>query len=174
MPTIVLVEGVSDANAVTALATRTVGDLSTLGVRVVALGGATNARSVVGRIATISARPRVLGLCDEGETRYFARAFASAGIPASGLFVCCSDLEDELIRAIGPPAVVDFVAGQGELAGFRIMQQQPAQRHRPLDRQLHRFIGARSGRKKRYGRQLVDWLDLERIPEPLAHLLAAL
>lgn len=174
MATLVLVEGASDANAVTALATRTVGDLTKLGVRVVAMGGATNAGPVIARITAGRGPQRILGLCDEGETSYFARAFSLAGIPHGGLFICRADLEDELIRAIGPARVLDFVASQGELSGFRIMQRQPAQRDRPLDRQLHRFIGARSGRKKRYGRELVGWLDLERTPAPLAGLMAAL
>lgn len=174
MATLVLVEGASDANAVTALAARTVGDLTAMGVSVVAMGGATNAGPVVARITAGPERQRILGLCDEGETSYFARAFAMAGIPDGGLFICRADLEDELIRSIGPARVLDFVASQGELPGFRIMQRQPAQRDRPLDRQLHRFIGARSGRKKRYGRELIGWLDLENMPAPLAALMAAL
>jgi hypothetical protein len=89
----------------------------------------------------------------------------------SGFFVCVDDLEDELIRSLGTSAVELVVRSEGELESFRRFQRQPAQRGRPVEAQLRRFIGTRSGRKIRYGRLLVDALDLSRVPPPLDGVL---
>jgi hypothetical protein len=127
------------------------------------------------------APPRVLGLYDEAEEAHVRRGLDRAGfgtdldrdgIEACGFFVCVADLEDELIRALGPAAVEAVLEAQGELRGFRMFQRQPAQRGRPVEAQLRRFMGTRSLRKIRYGRLLVDALDLDRVPRPLDHLLA--
>ncbi len=67
--------------------------------------------------------------------------------------------------------LLDFLHRQGELAGFHTMQKQPDHRDSPLERQLHRFIGIRSGRKIRYGRELAAELPEDAIPRPLADLL---
>jgi len=128
-----------------------------------------------------TAPPRVLGLYDEAEEAHVRRGLDRAGfgtdldrdgIEACGFFVCVADLEDELIRALGPTAVEAVLEAQGELRGFRMFQRQPAQRGRPVEAQLRRFMGTRSLRKIRYGRLLVDALDLDRVPRPLDHLLA--
>ena len=91
-----------------------------------------------------------------------------------GFFVCVADLEDELIRCLGPDVVEAVVAAQGELRSFRSLQRQPAHLGRPVDQQLRRFLGTRSGRKAAYARALVDALDLERVPRPLDGVLASL
>jgi hypothetical protein len=64
------------------------------------------------------------------------------------------------------------VAAQGELGSFRTFQRQPAQRGRTPEQQLRRFMGTRSGRKIRYGRLLVEALDLAAVPRPLERVLA--
>jgi hypothetical protein len=51
------------------------------------------------------------------------------------------------------------------------LQKQPAQRDRPLERQLHRFLRSKSGRNTRYGRLLVEALDLSAVPRPLDAVL---
>ena len=89
-----------------------------------------------------------------------------------GFYACVDDLEDELIRSLGVPAVEEVVAAQGELRSFRILQRQPAQRGVPIERQLRRFLGTHSGRKIHYGRVLVEALDLARVPRPLDLVLA--
>ena len=63
------------------------------------------------------------------------------------------------------------VAGEGELASFRTMQKQPAQRGRPAAAQLRRFMGTRSRRKLRYARLLAEALDLSSVPRPLDSVL---
>lgn len=78
-----------------------------------------------------------------------------------------ADLEDELIRALGIAGTERVVEAAGELPSLRRMQRQPAQLDRPPQDRLRRFVGTRSGRKIRYGRLLVDALDLELTPAPL-------
>jgi hypothetical protein len=61
---------------------------------------------------------------------------------------------------------------KGELRLFRSFQNQPAQRERPHEAQLHRFMGIRSGRRIHYARRLVMALDSDRVPLSLDRLLA--
>jgi hypothetical protein len=176
MRAVVLVEGFSDRVALETLAARRGRDLGTEGVAVVALRGAGNIRSALGRYGPQGLGVRLAGLCDAGEEGDFGRALAQAGLGSRlgrpemerlGFFVCVQDLEDELIRALGVAAVQDVVAGQGELRSFRTLQKQPAQRSWTTEAQLRRFLGTHSGRKARYAEALVQALDLERVPRPL-------
>jgi hypothetical protein len=178
---VVLVEGVSDKAAVEALARRRRCDLAAEGVSVVAMGGVTNILAHLRRFGPEGLDLRVTGVCDAGEAPDFARRLASvglgagldrAGLAALGFHVCERDLEDELIRALGVPAVMDVVAGEGELRSFRTLQRQVAQQDRSIEAQLHRFLGSKGGRKIRYARLLVDALDLDRVPGPLDRVLA--
>ena len=89
-----------------------------------------------------------------------------------GFYGLDADLEDELIRALGAAAVQRVVEAQGELGSLRTFQKQPAQQGRPIEAQLRRFMGTRSGRKVRYGTLLVDALDLGEVPRPLDRVLA--
>ena len=89
-----------------------------------------------------------------------------------GFFVCDVDLEDELIRALGAESVLEIVAAQGDLRSFRTLQKQPAWAGRPVEEQLRRFMGSGGSRKIRYGRLLVEALDLDRVPRPLDGVLA--
>ncbi|MGH3027507.1 MAG: TOPRIM nucleotidyl transferase/hydrolase domain-containing protein [Gaiellaceae bacterium] len=181
MRTVMLVEGVSDRVAVETLAARRGRDLGAEGVAVVAIRGAGNIRSALGRYGPQGLGVRLVGLCDAGEEDDFRRALEQAGLGSGldrpgmerlGFFVCVRDLEDELIRALGAAAVEDVVAAQGELRSFRTLQKQPAQRDWTTEAQLRRFLGTHSGRKARYAEALVQALDLERVPRPLELVLA--
>jgi hypothetical protein len=178
---VILVEGVSDQRAVEALAERRGRDLAAEGVAVVPIGGSKNIRAFLDRFGPHGLDVRLAGLCDEGEVDDFRRGLERAGLgsnldladmEALGFFVCSADLEDELIRALGADAVERIVAGQGELGSFRTLQKQAAQQGRATEAQLRRFMGSRGGRKIRYGRLLVDGLDLTRVPRPLDRVLA--
>jgi len=174
-PTLVLVEGASDRVAVETLARRRGLDLEDAGATIVELGGATGIANALER------RPagvRLAGLVDAGEERFFQHALEDiglgtnltrSGLEALGFFVCVTDLEDELIRALGSDAVIDVIEEQGNLRQFRTFQRQPAQRDRTVERQLHRFLGTTAGRKELYARALVERLD--RAPRPLALLV---
>ncbi|HET6940179.1 MAG TPA: TOPRIM nucleotidyl transferase/hydrolase domain-containing protein [Nocardioides sp.] len=173
----VLVEGDSDRAAVLALAARRGVDLD--GVEVVAMGGITNVARYVAEL--VPQGRRLSGLYDAGEERFVRGALDRAGLRpgpgAPGLaelgFHCCDrDLEDELIRALGVERVLAVIEGQGDLGAFRGLQQQPAQRDRPTEDQLHRFFGSGSGRKIRYARLLVEALADGEVPAPLDRVLA--
>jgi hypothetical protein len=177
--TIVLVEGDSDAAAVTTLAAR----FHTSRIRdplVVSAHGVTNNQRLLTRIRAGHPHRRVVGLYDEPEERIVRRALERSGVgtPRSradierlGFSACVEDLEDELIRSIGVNGVERLVDSQGELAAFRILQQQPAQRGRPIDQQLRRFMGTKSARKIRYGHLLAAEVELDRCPAPLRRII---
>jgi hypothetical protein len=177
---VVLVEGASDA-AVLEVLGRRLGLVPPAGpdpadrVQIVPMGGVTN----IGRYLTEYDGLPVAGLCDGGEMRFFARALRRHGhdaetheeLAALGFFVCDGDLEDELIRALGTEAVLAVIERQGELPLLRTLQQQPAQRDRPLPAQLHRFFGTKSGRKLRLTAALAEEVPLDRTPAPLLGVL---
>jgi hypothetical protein len=178
---VVLVEGASDQLALEAIAARLGRDLGAERVAVVAMGGATNVRRFLAEYGPNGRDLEVTGLCDAGEEHTFRRGLESAGFGAGltrplmeslGFYVCDCDLEDELIRALGARAVEQVIADEGDLASFRRLQQQPAQRNWTTECQLRRFMGTRSGRKARYAPLLVDALDLTRVPRPLERVLA--
>jgi len=167
---VVLVEGMSDQAAVQTLAERSGRDLNAEGVFVVPMGGATNVGHFVDLFGPGGFGVRLAGLCDQGEERDFRRGLGGTEAP---YFVCVADLEDELIRALGTGRVEDLIEAEGESGPFLTFTRQPAHRDTARDRQLHRFMGTRSGRKIRYGHLLAAALDLTRIPAPLAGLLSA-
>ncbi|MEV6748439.1 ATP-dependent endonuclease [Streptomyces sp. NPDC058322] len=179
--TVVLVEGSSDRVAIEALATRHGRDLDAEGVAVVPLGGATS----IGRFLNVCGPPGLglplAGLCDIGEERHFRHhlervglgsGLTRAGLESLGFQVCVADLEDELIRALGADDVQQVIEAQGEIRPFLTFQGQPAQRERPVEHQLRRFMGTHSGRKALYAQALIAHLDLKRVPRPLERLLA--
>jgi hypothetical protein len=174
---VVLVEGPSDLAVLEVLAGRLGLDVGR--VRIVSMGGVTNIRSSLRTYGPDGLDVTVTGLCDGSEERFFVRALRRLGhevetradMEALGFFVCDDDLEDELIRALGEPAVVAVVEREGELELLRRFQQQPAQRDRPLHDQLHRFSGVKSGRKVRLAAALAAELPLDAVPDPLLGVL---
>lgn len=178
---VVLVEGVSDAEAVTAAAERRLVDLRTERVCVVPMGGATNIARYVALFGTGRLDVRVTGLYDSAEEPYFGRALAPDGGPvpsreelaSRGFFACVEDLEAELIRAVGVAGVEEVVRARGEGRRLDTFRRQAAQRERPPERQLRRFLGTTSGRKTSYGRALVEVLAPSSLPPPLAGVLDA-
>lgn len=175
----VLVEGRSDAAALHALARRDGRDLVGEGVLVVAMGGVTNTRAFALRYGPRGLGLRLTGLYDAGEERLVAGGLAAAGLvvrpgglPDLGFHACTADLEDELVRALGVPAVERVVEAAGEARSLHRLAAMPAQRGWPREAVLRRFLGSRSGRKERYARLLVEALEPGRVPAPLAAALA--
>jgi hypothetical protein len=177
--TVVLVEGTSDQHALEALARRLGRDLAAEGVAVVRMGGAQAIGGCIERYGPRGLDLRLAGLCDAGEERYVRRALERAGLGADltrpgmeelGFYVCDVDLEDELIRSLGPGAVERVIEAEGETSAFRTFQKQPEKRDLTLEEQLRAFMW---NRKIRYAALLVEALDLTRVPRPLDRLLAA-
>jgi hypothetical protein len=178
---VVLVEGISDQCALEALAERRGRDLAAEGVAIVPMGGA----QAIGRFVEVYGPSgldvRLAGLCDAGEEADFRRGLERAGLGARltradletlGFYVCDADLEEELIRAVGPAGVQQVAEAQGDLRSFRTMQKQPEWQGRPAAEQLRRWLGSGGRRKIRYARFLVEALDLNRVPRPLDGVLA--
>ncbi|MEU2455798.1 TOPRIM nucleotidyl transferase/hydrolase domain-containing protein [Streptomyces sp. NPDC012765] len=172
--TAALLEGPSDLAAVEALAARRGRDLAAEGVCVVSMGGAMSVARYTGLLGPPGLGLRLTGLCDENEQPFYDRALDRAGAPREGFFVCVADLEDELIRALGTTRIEDILRSEGELRSWQTFVRQPAQRDRPRQRQLRRFLGTTKGRKIRYGRLLAEALAPDEVPAPLDDLLAVL
>jgi hypothetical protein len=179
---VVLVEGVSDQIAVETLAARHGRDLAAEGIAVLPAGGAGGITRYLRLFGPEGTGARLAGLCDAAEEHIVRRGLAAAdlGSPGSradlerlGFFVCVQDLEDELIRAAGTALAAEVLAAHGDLAAFRTIQRQPAWRGKDEAAQLRRFLGAGSQRKLRYARLLTEAIDPDRIPRPLAAVLAA-
>jgi OLD-like protein len=176
---VIFVEGDSDRLALESLAMRRGRDLVAEGISVVAMEGVTNLGGFVERFGPRGLGVGIAGLYDEAEGPGVRRAIERAGfdpgedrghLEGVGFFACVEDLEDELIRALGPDAVLALVESRGELGPFRTLQKQPEWRGRPLDRQLRRFLGNAS-RKILYAPLLVEALDLAKVPRPLDAVL---
>ena len=178
---VILVEGVSDRAALLALAERCGRRLETEGISVIAMGGVTNIGRFLRVLGPEGLDVTLGGLCDAGEEGVFRRYLEAASIGSDltrdrleslGFYVCVRDLEDELIRALGPVGTQQLIADEGEGAIFRTFQNQPFQRGRTLEQQLHRFIGTLGGRKERYARAFVEHLELDAVPRPIERVLA--
>ena len=178
----VLVEGESDRVAIEALAEARGRDLERERVAIIPLGGAMNIRTYAGLLGPRGLGLDLAGLCDAGEEGFFLRALQHAGLGENltretmehlGFGVCSADLEDEFIRALGVGTVEEVFAAQGDLRAFRVFQNQPFQRSRPVEAQLHRFLGSIGGRKSRYARAFVEAIGERPAPRPLERVLAA-
>ena len=179
--TVVLVEGTSDQVALETLAERRQRDLDAEGVVIVPMGGAQSIGRFLAHYGPGGLGVRLAGLCDAGEEAEFRHGLERAGLGADltrtdmerlGFYVCIADLEDELIRALGPDRVVEIVDAHGDLGPFRTLQKQPGWQGRRTEDQLRRFMGSGGSRKIRYARFLVEALDLDGVPRPLDLLLA--
>jgi len=178
---VILVEGMSDQAALEALAERRGRALTSRGIAIVQMGGATNVGRFLDQFGPRGLDVGLAGLCDAAEEGFFRRALERAGcgpgqsradMETIGFYVCAADLEEELIRALGAASVEQIIHAQGDIRSWRIFQRQPAQQGQSRERQLHRFMGTRSGRKSQYARLLVSALDLTRVPRPLDRVLA--
>lgn len=175
--TVILVEGVSDQRAIETLARRRGRNLGSEHVTIIPIAGATNLPRFLDLLGGHNVR--LAGLCDEGEEAEFRQALERAGLGSTlsrpelerlGFFVCVRDLEEELIRSLGADGVIAVIEAQGQSRAFRSFQNQPAQRHKSIERQLWRWMG---NHKIRYASLLVEALDLEMVPPPLQGVLEA-
>nr|WP_225224790.1 TOPRIM nucleotidyl transferase/hydrolase domain-containing protein [Cellulomonas sp. JH27-2] len=178
---VVLVEGISDEQAVLAAADGLGRDLVDEHVVVVPVGGAHAVDRTLGIVAATVPDGRVAGLYDVAEEPVVRRALIRRGLvgpledlSSAGFHVCRLDLEDELIRALGARSVIDVVERAGDGNALRTLQDQQAWRDQPVEAQLRRFLGSGASRKIRYGRLLVQEAATRGVlPAPLAGVLDA-
>ncbi len=177
---VVLVEGESDRVAFQTLARCGGQDLAADDVEVVVMRGITNTRTFATRYGPLGLDVPLHGLYDAADEPKLRGGLVAAGLPAAepapladlGFHGCSPDLEDELIRALGVPAVEEVIAAAGEARSLALLAQMPAQRGWTRHRLLRRFLGSQSGRKARYAELVVEALPADRVPTPLAALLA--
>jgi hypothetical protein len=179
---VVLVEGASDRTARRTLAERCGRDLAAEGVDIVAMNGVTNIRAYASRYGPRGAGVHVVGMYDAPDEAIVRRGLAAAGwstpldgvdLSELGFHRCTADLEDELIRALGVEGVEAVIEAAGEGRSLRLLTGMPAQRGWSRHALLRRFLGSQSGRKARYARLVVEALPVDRVPAPLAAVLAA-
>jgi hypothetical protein len=177
---VVLVEGHSDRVALQTLAARQGRDLAAEGVEVVVMHGITNTRTFAMRYGPRGLGVPLAGLYDADQETKLRSGLAQAGLDAAlepdgpqrlGFHRCTEDLEDELIRALGVDAVEAVIEAAGETRSLDLLAGMPVQRAWPREAVLRRFLGVRSGRKARYAALLVEALQPDRVPEPLAAVL---
>ena len=163
---VLFVEGESDRRAVEVAAARLSVDLAA--VEVVAMGGITNLAS---RLAAVRRGSRVTGLYDAAQAGYVRAVLHRTRIEAP-FFACEADLEDELIRALGPARVHEVIARAGDAASYAILRNQPFHRERAEQDVLRRFMGTTSGRKLKYAGLLTAALTPAEVPGPLTAVLS--
>ncbi|WP_029429523.1 hypothetical protein [Blastococcus sp. URHD0036] len=175
MTTVVLLEGRSDVAAVAAVAGAH--GLAATGYRLVDMGGVTGIRRSLAALRAEAGPVRVLGMCDAGEVSVVVRALSDEGVrdeadlAGHGFTVCRADLEEELIRALGPERVLGVLDRLGLSVRLAVLQNQPAWRGRPLTDQLHRFAGTTAGRKELLAGALAAELTPDEVPAPLRDLV---
>ena len=155
----------SDEAAALALAERRGRDLAADGVWVCDGGRRTSAAPT-----TLGSTPsRSCG--DAREAAMVARAMEAAEVRSLGCFVCDADPRTSCSAPLAPTPSSASSARKGARA-FRTFEKQPGQhgaRRRGAAASLHRDEGRP---QDRYGRLLVDALDLAEVPAPLDGLLA--
>ena len=175
MTTVVLLEGRSDVAAVAEVAAGS--GLTADSYRLVDMGGVTGIRRQLQALRAEPVPVRVLGMCDAGEVDIVVRALSAEGVrdeadlAGHGFTVCRADLEEELIRALGPDRVLGVLDRLGLSHRLAVLQNQPAWRGRPLTDQLHRFAGTTAGRKELLAGELAAELAPDEVPAPLRDLV---
>ena len=180
MRTIVIVEGATDKLALTLAARRLGRDIEAEDIAIIPIGGAHAITRVLAELAGEHPQVRIAGLCDEGEEGVFRAALERAGYGSNlsrneleriGFFVCSADLEDELIRAVGAPAISRLAELEGDAQAWHTFQRQPAWQGQATRQQFRRFVRSVSDRNVRYIRAILDALEPSQVPPPLRLLL---
>jgi hypothetical protein len=175
--TVIFVEGPSDYLALRESARVLSVDLDARGVAIVSLEGAGLLENYLSFLGPPGLDLRLRGLCDLDAEVDWQQKLTNSGIPvadrtrlnASGFFVCERDLEAELVKAHGDPAVQGVIASDGEAAKFAKFCQQAAYTGLSLSEQLAAFARKR---KTVWSPRLASELVPGNVPTPLREVLA--
>jgi hypothetical protein len=164
---VILVEGASDGRALAEVARLRGYDLTAPRITVLAMSGVTN---LAHHLLAVPHGTRVTGLYDVAQRAYVRATLGRLG-RTEPFFACDRDLEDELIRALGPDRVLEVIEQVGDLGRWDVLRHQPFHRDRPRVDVLRRFVGTTSGRKLRYAGLLAAALAPDEVPAPLVAVL---
>lgn len=175
--TVVFVEGPSDYLAVREAARRSGVDLDARGVAIVSLQGAGLLAIYLKLLGPNGLDLKLLGLCDLDAEADWQTKLTAAGVPvadratmnASGFYVCDTDLEDELVRALGDAEVQAILTQENEAANFAAFASDPARQGLSLSEQLVAFARKR---KVRWSPRLAAGLTAATAPPPISDLLS--
>lgn len=177
----ILVEGESDKYALEALAFRKNRNLDADGVTIVVMRGAGSIKTFLALLGPNGLRVKLAGLCDAAEESQWSDTLKAHGfgtkldrtaMASLGFYVCDKDLEDVLITAVGEQETLHIIDSQGETAAFNLFAKQPDHSSQSRHEQLHDFLHSR-GRQITYAPQLVDCLDLKKLPVSLEGIIDA-
>ena len=180
-PRRILVEGVTDALALTLAARRMGRDLEAEGASIVVINGAHAIGGALRRLAQDEPAAIPAGLYDVGEEEVIRTALQRGGfspgltresLEGIGFFACSVDLEDELIRAAGEAVLSRLIELEGDAQPWHTFQRQSAWQGRPTNQQFRRFIRSVSSRNSRYIRAIVEAIDPAQLPRPIRQVLA--
>ena len=163
----ILVEGASDRRALEEVARLRGYDMTGPPITVLAMSGITN---LARHLLAVPEGTRVTGLYDVAEGAYVRATVGRLG-RTEPFFACDRDLEDELIRALGPDRVLELIEKVGDRGRWDVLRHQPFHRDRPTVEVLRRFVGTATGRKLKYAGLLAAALDPHEVPAPLVAVL---
>ena len=174
---VVLVEGVTDYQAVRLIAITLGRNLDAEGVAVLPLDGGGSLKIYLELLGPAGLDVDLAGLCDADYEQDWKAKLTGVGLPAStrqdmetaGFFVSSRDLEDELIAALGTTNTQVVISNDGAAGDFQQFANGAAQQGEPLAEQLRAFV---QKKKTRWTPQLAAAVTPAAIPPSIAALLA--
>ncbi len=176
---VLLVEGESDYIAVTKAATLLGHRLDAKGVAVLQTGGEGTLRTFVRLFGKNGLDLDIAGLVDadaeaaltqELERESYGQGIDRLTLESVGFWICDSDLEAELIQAVGISQTEALITAEGEDQSYAAFAQDPRYSRLSDQERLEAFLSKR-GRKVRYAPLLIDRLTSGTLPRPLVEAL---
>lgn len=174
---VLLVEGITDYQAVRLVARALGRDLDAEGVALLPLDGGGSLKIYLELLGPAGLDVALAGLCDADYEQDWREKLTSAGLPVStrqdmeaiGFFVSDRDLEDELISALGTTNTQLVLAGDGAAGDFQQFASTASQQGAPMADQLRTFV---QKRKTRWTPQLAAAIAPGAVPQSIQQLLA--
>jgi AAA domain, putative AbiEii toxin, Type IV TA system len=174
---VVLVEGITDYQAVRLIATKLGRNLDAEGVAVLPLDGGGTLKVYLELLGPDGLDLDLAGLCDADYEQDWRSKLAGAGLTvttrqemeAAGFFVADRDLEDELVAALGTTNTQVVISNDGAAGDFQQFANSAGQQGEPLAEQLRAFV---QKKKTRWTPQLAAAIAPASIPPSIAALLA--